>query len=118
MRQKQLQQSFFLLSQKVWSGYFQTGSHFFFFFARCYLCFYVSLCSFGGSIAPVPIPVPVLQLWGRVDNALGVGLAIGMDRVRWTPHKQSRLVVLETDHWIMAGKGKEVNEAILKFVQE
>jgi len=74
--------------------------------------------SFGGSLKPVPIQEPVLQLWGAHDEALSSALATRMDRARWTPHPQSRLVMLDATHWILHDKPKEVNEAILKFVQQ
>jgi len=67
---------------------------------------------------PLPVPVPVLQLWGRHDEALGTGLVTELPLQRWTPHPRSRVALLDATHWLMHDKTKEVNEAILRFVQE
>lgn len=72
----------------------------------------------GSTMKPIGVRVPVLQLWGKNDTALGVGLATTLPRARWTPHPRSRVALLDASHWVLGEKPKEVNEAILKFVNE
>jgi pimeloyl-ACP methyl ester carboxylesterase len=68
--------------------------------------------------APLAVQVPVLQICGRNDVALGEGLFTELPLKRWTPHPRSRVLMLDASHWIMHDKPKEVNEALLRFVQE
>ena len=71
----------------------------------------------GHAMKPIPITRPVLQIWGRNDDALGVGLAVDLPR-RWTTHPNSRVKLLEATHWVIHDQPQAVNKAILEFVQE
>jgi len=61
----------------------------------------------------LPIPVPILVLWGMDDKALGHAMTRGMERYAGAGYQQ--VDVEHCSHWIQHEIPDQVNEALLSF---